>query len=393
MSRDISYPEELLHWAWKTSRLETECLETISGEAVTVYDPGKLNPADGPDFLNARIQIGNLEWFGDVEIHWHTKDWNLHSHHTDANYNRVILHVVWSHDHTVICRQDRTAIPTLQMKPFLSGSLQAFLERYQEPDTLPCAAHLSYISQDAFEQQLDIAKHQYFEQKVNDLLEFWDAFLPPSLAWKKLLVTGLFDTLGISHNRRPMRELCHELYPLLKDTASKKDFMSLAMLKSGLDSELPSERNRWNHKGSRPANQPRARIQQAAAYLWHIHRFAFKDVLLQKPMPLWQKLNDALSGAELPGAQTTDRICATVWLPSFFILGNIFGSGSLKTRSYDLWKNFETAIPNRLLEPFRSSGIPASAYQKSLGTVYQLRSYCKPRHCDKCKVFKSVISS
>lgn len=393
MSRDSSYPEELLHWIWKTSRLETEELETVSGEAVTVYDPGISNPADGPDFLNARVQIGSLEWFGDVEIHWRTNDWNLHNHHTDANYNRVILHLVWSHDTSNVNRQDQTFIPTLEMKPFLSGSLQAFLERYQKPDSLPCASHLSFISQAAFEQQLNKAKHQYFEQKVNDLLTFWAPSLPPSLAWKKMLAVGLFDALGIPHNRRPLRKLGYQLFPLAKDISSQDELISQGLQLSGVQSERPDERNRWNHKGCRPNNQPKIRIQQAAAYLWEIHRFPFKEFLVKDPMVLWNRLHQYLAGANRPGRQTRDIIYATIWLPSFFILGNLFASAELKSRSYDLWKNRETHLPKSLLEPFRSSGIPAESYQKSLGAVYQLRSYCEPRRCDKCKVFKSVISS
>lgn len=393
MSRDSSYPEALLHWVWKTSRLETECLETISGETVTVYEPGNLNPADGPDFLNARIRIGSLEWFGDVEIHWHTNDWNHHNHHTDANYNRVILHVVWNHDNKCITRQDNTAIPTLQMKPYLSGSLQSFLERYREPRHLPCASHLSYISQAAFEQQLDKAKHQYFEQKVNDLLEFWDASLPPSLAWKQMLSIGLSDALGISHNRSSLRELSRQLIPQVKNFTSKEEFIYRAVQLSGIDSEEPAECTRWNHKGCRPSNQPKVRIKQAAAYMWEIHQFPFKDFLAKDPMPLWNRLHRQLSGADLPGRQTRDITCAIVWLPSFFILGNLFASNELKSRAYDLWKDRETQVPKSLLEPFHSTAIPAETYRKSLGTIYQLRSYCKPRHCDKCKVFKSVISS
>lgn len=393
MSRDYSYPEELLHWVWKTSRLESEHLETISGEQVTVFDTGISNPADGPDFLNARVQIGSLQWFGDVEIHWRTGDWNHHNHHTDTNYNRVILHLVWSHDDSEVTRQDRTSIPTLEIKPFLSESLQAFLERYRQPDLLPCSSHISYISQAAFENQLNKAKHQYFEQKVNDLLKFWDASLPPSMAWRQMLAVGLFDAFGIPHNRRPLRELAHHLFPQLNNSTRKEDFVSLAIKSSGLRSEGSAEQNRWNHKGCRPSNQPKVRIGQAAAYLWEIHKFPFKDFLVKDPMPLWNRLHRKLTNTELPGRQTRDIMCATVWLPSFFILGNLFASTELKSRSYEHWKNRDTRLPKSLLEPFRSSGFPAASYQKSLGAIYQLRSYCQPRHCDKCKVFKSVISS
>ncbi|MGK7368755.1 MAG: DUF2851 family protein [Candidatus Halalkalibacterium sp. M3_1C_030] len=393
MSRDLSYPEELLHWIWKTSRLDSECLKTVSGEPVTVYEPGKPNIADGPDFLNARIQIGDLEWFGDVEIHWQTNDWNLHRHQHDTNYNRVVLHAVWNHDESTALRQDQTVIPTIQIRNYLSGNLQSFLEQYRKPEHLPCSAHLTYISHKAFEKQLELAKRQYFEQKVDKLLKLWDPSLPPSRAWQKMLATGLFDSLGISHNRRPLRKLCIDLYPLLENAASKNDLISLALFKSGIDSEIQAEQNDWNHKGSRPANHPKVRIKQAASYLWEINCIPFKKMLKGDPELLWEGFNLNKSDAGTPGKQTKKILFSTVWLPSFFILGNIFGSRFLKNRSYELWEKHESVIPKNLLEPFLSLDVPASVYEKTLGSVYQLSAYCKPRHCNKCKVFKSVISS
>lgn len=394
MSRTPSYPEELLHWIWETSRLESNCLATVAGKPVTIYDIGKLNKADGPDFLNAHIQIGDLEWFGDVEIHWSNQDWNHHGHHTDANYNRVILHVVWNYNSSSnILRQDQTSIATLALKDYLSESLQAFLEQYLKPEQLPCSGHVSFISEEAFEQQIQKAKRQYFEQKVNDLLKFWDPSLPPSLAWQKMLAVGLSDGLGISHNREPLRQLCLQLYPHIDKINSKVELLAFALSKSGLRADSVSDCLTWKHKGSRPANHPEIRIRQAASYLWLIHHLPFKAWLKEDPKKLWQQLNNQMIEPKGPGKQRRDILYATVWLPSLFILGNTFASNNLQTEAYALWENNRPKIPSSLLTPFHLLNIPASLYSHSLGAVYQLRSYCLPGHCKRCKVFKSAISS
>src|SRR5699024_2761178 len=151
------------------------------------------------DFLNAKIKIGSIKWFGDVEIHWNEQDWKLHRHHKNTGFNRVILHVVYSDSSSKkrgpVLRQDKTRIHTLHLKPFLTEPLQSFLKRFTQPGALPCAGHFSSISQNAFLRQLEKAQEQYFEQKVDDLLQWYDSALPPSRAWTTMLSLALFDGL------------------------------------------------------------------------------------------------------------------------------------------------------------------------------------------------------
>ena len=394
MSRPPTYPEELLHWVWKTTRLESDCLKTVTGEPVSIFNVGKLNKADGPDFLNAHIQIGKLEWFGDVEIHWSEKDWNHHGHHADPSYNRVVLHVVWYHNPGgLIQRQDQTSIPTLVIKNSLPSGLKVFLEQYLKPERLPCSGHIPFISEQAFEQQIKKAKRQYFEQKVDDLLKFWDSSLPPSRAWQKMLAMGLSDGLGISHNREALHRLCLELYSCINKINSKAELIALAISKSGIKAGRDSNCFTWMHKGSRPSNHPEVRIRQAASYLWFINQFPFKAWLKEEPIKLWEQLNEQMLDPPGPGKQRKDILYGTVWLPSLFILGNTFASNSLQTNAYTLWENHRPKIPSSLLKPFQCLDIPASLYSHSLGAVHQLRSYCLPGHCERCKVFKSAISS
>lgn len=90
--------EKLLQYIWKfrlfnATDLFTTCLKRI----VPIYQ-GIHNTNQGPDFLNARIKIGDSTWAGNIELHVKSSDWVLHRHSEDENYSNVILHVVWVDD-------------------------------------------------------------------------------------------------------------------------------------------------------------------------------------------------------------------------------------------------------------------------------------------------------
>ena len=89
--------EEFLYYLWE-NRLTDKDLKTTEGEAVEVVATGYRNTDSGPDFLEAKIQIGDKLWAGHVEIHVKTSDWNRHGHQSDKAYKNVILHVVYEND-------------------------------------------------------------------------------------------------------------------------------------------------------------------------------------------------------------------------------------------------------------------------------------------------------
>lgn len=399
MSRRPAYHEELLHWVWSTARVDLERLQTADEDPVTVFNPGTPNHADGPDFLNAHLQIDNLNWHGDVEIHWQSSDWFRHGHHHDSNYNRVILHIVWNRPEArqrEPLRSDGSSITTLCLKEFVTKPLRSFIDRYQKPGKLPCSGHFSYISESAFIKQLEKAEEQYFERKVDDLLAFWDPSLPPSQAWLKMLAVGLCDGLGISHNRLPMQKLCRELYPRLERSSNKTDFLasSLTLLNAQLeDKENIPGNYRWSHKGSRPANQPETRVPQAASCLWYLYKLPFQTYLSENPLTIWRELHAQVDVTPGLGRQRRSILLGTVWLPAFFILADAFAINNLKQMVLKIWREQKIGIPKSLLKPFEKLNLSSPAYRHSLGTVHQLRAYCRPRHCKHCEVFKSAISS
>lgn len=391
-----SYHERLLHWIWKTRHFNGDGLATTCGKEVQIHHTGSPNKSDGPDFTAAQITIGNLQWHGDVEIHWKLSDWRAHNHGQDPRYNNVILHVVFDETERSIRRADQTRVPTLWLGQYLSKPLESFLEEYLNHPQLPCARHLSFISEEAFLKQLDKAHKEYFEQKVDDLLAFYDADLPPSRAWLKLLEVAFFDGLGIPHNREPMRELAHLLFDQLNTSASADELRQTALEIAGLN--RPNERAssphfQWNHRGCRPANHPEHRIQQGALGLWHIGQLPFEQWMRKDPEALWNEIVQPIDTKPSLGKERASILFGTVFLPALYTLGNLFYSEQLKNRSWDYWRAHRVSLPKSLLKVLHKTDLDPACYNKKLGTIHLLRRYCKAGQCQKCFVFKNAISS
>lgn len=378
------YHEELLHWIWGNGGL-MGVLRSVAGKKITVYHPGIPNPTDGPDFTGAQIGIGGLTWYGDVEIHWKASDWYKHGHHTDPNYKSVVLHVVFEDENG---KRGGPDLPVLCMKPYLSKPLHTFFEGFSCDKGLPCSQKLSIISPGALEAQIAKAHILYFERKADDLLRFYDPELSPSKAWRNLLTIALFDGLGIANNREPMRQLARVL--LINDVSK---IHSLAELTKLALREAKNDNCQWKKKGSRPVNHPEPRIKQGCELLWHIAHTPFK---MWFNTNIQRTFNSCIESVETKpglGKQRAGILFGTVWLPASYILGDLFGSQKLSSAAKQTWVEYRTSLPASVRRPFKQAGIPEMVYRQKLGTVYQLRSFCKARQCHRCEVFKSAIGA
>lgn len=388
-----AYHEELLHWIWGSRNFDYQNLKSASGEQVTIRKTGKVNKSDGPDFLCAEIIIGNLCWHGDVEIHWSLSDWKAHGHHFDPNYDQVILHVIFEENDQNISRSDHSTIPTLSLSPYLDKPLHAFIEQYLRQPTLPCSGQFSFISEKAFNQQLQKAHKEYFEQKINDLLEFYDPSLVLSAAWLKMFTIALFDGLGISHNRLPMRRLAIELFPKANQLSSASELQNEAIQISEINEGSKPLSFNWKHKGVRPGNHPLPRIKQAAEILWHIKALPFDHWQQKSPEVLWDHIVSSITTTPSLGRQRANILFGTVFLPALYSLGNLLFCEQLRNNCWRMWKDHRVSLPDSLLQELEQTGLSPSIYARKLGTIHQLRAYCQPKNCQDCKVFKSAISS
>ena len=93
MDKNLKFYESQLCEIWKNQEFDLP-IKTIDGQDIEVLDLGCENDdTGGPDFINARVSIGNLTYVGDIEIDVEYNNWKLHGHNIDAKYNKLILHV------------------------------------------------------------------------------------------------------------------------------------------------------------------------------------------------------------------------------------------------------------------------------------------------------------
>jgi hypothetical protein len=138
--------EDFIHYTWQFQQFDKSNLKTTDGQLLNIIKPGYRNSNSGPDFENARVSIGQIEWAGKVEIHIKSSDWIKHQHQFDTAYENVILHVVWEHDEEVL-RSDKTTIPTLEVKDLVYKDTLLKYENLLKNNTdIPCQHHLVEVS-------------------------------------------------------------------------------------------------------------------------------------------------------------------------------------------------------------------------------------------------------
>lgn len=384
---EFRHSEAFLQWIWENLLFDFTGLSTLSDKAIHVIHPGRLNSSDGPDFKQASIEIDGIKWYGDVEIHTKSSHWKSHGHHTDVNYNSVILHVVADDNARAVSTENGSTPFTLNILPRLSNKLHQFLQSFETPAGLPCSSGFQFISEDAFYRQLDKAHSEYFEKKSDDLLRFYDPEILPSEAWKKALILSLWDGLGISHNRRPMRQTATELLKTWNGNNIEEGIQQ-ALDIAGLGTQ-PSTIH-WNYKSVRPANHPKKRIGEAVALSHAILNEPFQNILSPEALKIW---NRWMSTASLKNSSRMEILFGTVYLPALYVLGNLFAHQRLSEAALSTWKNLKTPIPASLLNKFKTFELNDTSYRKKLGAVHQLKSYCNPGKCSECFVLKKAIQS
>ena len=137
--------ERLLQFIWQFQYFSKQHLETSTGETLHILYPGQYNTNQGPDFIAARIRVGDTVWAGNIEVHVCASDWYAHHHTNDANYARIILHVVWHNDAKVVDASGQE-LPTLELQPLVPViMLQHYTALMQAKQGVPCASFLPVL--------------------------------------------------------------------------------------------------------------------------------------------------------------------------------------------------------------------------------------------------------
>jgi hypothetical protein len=253
----FSLSERVLQKIWLRGEFDANGLRTVSGKHLRVIDPGRWNLLDGPDFLEAQLELDGQALVGDVEVHFHASDWNLHGHTGNPNFARVCLHVVLYPDADTSPRV-LTATGAQPELLCLLPLLERDLEDYAIDDAL-----LELEQVEDAEWMLQFVQHPLDERRdilLKGAAARWArkvAFARKRLAgasWAQACHQYCLEVLGYARNRAPMSRIALS-YAI-------DDFASGRLTAEALMAE---ETQQWRLSGLRPANHPRLRLNQYAA--------------------------------------------------------------------------------------------------------------------------------
>ncbi len=192
--------EDLLHFIWKYKKLPLSNLRTTNNESVVISEVGLHNHLAGPDFFNAKVTINEQLWAGNVEIHRNSSDWYAHQHEQDANYNNVILHVVWQDDVSVF-RKDRTEIPTLELKNYVSEALLNSYQRLLNANNsqfINCESEINQVNNFILHNWIE---RLYFERLENKSNEIEVLLTASKNDWEAVFFKTLLKNFGLKINK------------------------------------------------------------------------------------------------------------------------------------------------------------------------------------------------
>lgn len=387
-SKGFRYPEseDVFQWIWEQVLFDTSDLKTIDGKPLIILNKGVRNSSDGPDFLQATIQIGNLVWSGAIEIHLSAVSWKQHAHHLDSNFNQVILHVVLDDNPQQVYCHDGSSPFTLNLLPYLPIEFKQLVKNIYS-SALPCAGQIPFISKEAFNQQIEKAHLEYLEKKSDDVLSFYNPSLEPSIAWKQALILALFDGFGVVNNRNQMVEVGR--FVLESHAYEKELLIKKAIDFAGFGNQASSLK--WNHKGVFPASHPRLRIPQAVKLTRQILESSLSELLTNPSREIWKQW---IQRAELNEGYKSRVLYSTVFIPALHVLGTLFASQKVLNFVLREWNSIHTSLPKSTQHFFREILEPHEDPRFiKLGLIHQQRAYCSSLNCHRCIVLKKAISS
>ncbi len=311
--------EAFLHYIWQFQYFDKKELTTTVGEELSIFKTGFYNTDAGPDFSQAKIKIGTLEWNGHVEIHVHASDWVQHRHQADRAYDTVVLHVVWKNDKPVL-RSDGTQVPTVELKNRIAESLLlSYKKLFQHPAPIPCAESFPKISTITKLAALDRALAQRLETKSNLILNL---LKKNNNDWEQTCYQLLSKNFGFKVNADAF--LClseavpyklilkhtdkvHQVEALLVGTAGllqkeEEEYTTLLqkeykLLSAKYDlTKKQLHKAQWRFLRLRPANFPTIRIAQFAALLVR-QKNIFSTLLAAESIQELKQLFDVVQSA------------------------------------------------------------------------------------------------
>lgn len=420
--------EDFLHYLWRMRLFNLEDLATTTDVPIQIINFGELNTNAGPDFLNAKIKIGDTVWIGNVEMHVKAGEWLKHKHQDDDAYNNVILHVVYDNDET-IRRKTGEPIDALELRKRIPPKLIGQYIRLMSNEAwIPCQYHFQKIS--------DITKSLWIDRLMIERLEGRVETLKNELSvneynWEVTFYHRLARNFGAKINTEPF-EILAKTTPLLTLAKHKSSLFQLEALIFGqagflqeeFVEEYPNALKKeydflqkkynlsplmpaiWKFMRLRPANFPTVRLAQFAALI-HQSTHLFSKVLEAESIESIRKLFEDIKVSDYwlthykfdkeskkrtkkLGKSTIGLFIINTIVPFLFYYGREKGLEVYEKRAF---KFLEELPPesNHIINKWQDLKYkPVSAYQTQ--ALLELKSnYCDQKRCLDCAIGNKIL--
>jgi hypothetical protein len=421
--------EELLHYVWRTQRFDHTKLKTTDGRTLSIQQYGRLNADAGPDFLEARLTIGETVWVGQVEMHLRASDWIKHGHTGDKRYDNVILHVVYDHDCEINDPSGRP-LPVLLLNDRIPPSTLRQYERLQATDKwIPCAGLTDTIPQDKWRLWLDSVIAERLSLKARAVHELTTHYRGD---WASTTYHMLCRALGLKVNVDAMDALAYAmpLSILQKNADDRHHIEALLLGQAGILQAVEVhddystallttythlshkyqlaaiESSRWRYSKMRPTGFPDIRIVQLAAILKESTQLfqyirengvtAIKDLLSVAPDTYWDNhyrlgvASDRNQPKRL-GIGTIHNILINAFAPVLMAYGESIDDYTACEQAIDLLYELP-AENNKVLRNWEHLGVKASHGAHSQALLHLKKHYCDQQRCLSCSVGASIVS-
>lgn len=417
--------EKLLQFIWQFQYLNTKELLTIQGDLVTIIHRGDFNTNQGPDFLNAKIRIGETILIGNIELHLFSKDWYLHKHQHDDNYKNVILHLVWEHN---IAAKKIENYPIVELKQYVSKMMLGSYETLmQQCKFIPCEAQINVVSPLQFNNWKERLLIERLEEKTTQIFQSLDH---NQQDWEETFWQKLAKNFGIKVNAEAFEDMAlHTPHLILaKNKLSQVKLESLLFGQAGmltgtytdeyaimLQKEYQFLKRKYNLESAniqpqylrmRPFGFPTIRLSQLAALIFQSSKLfskiiecaTYKEVMqffTVQANDYWNyhyKLNDEQTAYKEKhlGDDMIHNIIINTVVPIVFAYGIFKNEASYKQKAILFLESIPTE-ENNIVKGFKALLVKSKTAHDSQALIQLKNNYCSKKRCLECAVGNQIL--
>jgi hypothetical protein len=414
--------EDFLHFTWKYRMFDSKLLTTTVGDTLEIIKPGEHNTNGGPDFINARIKIGNTIWAGNVEIHLNASDWKKHNHHQNKAYDNIILHVVFNNDYTAI-RKSKEPIPILELNELINHNIfRKYKNIINSKQWIPCQGLIKKVDPLIISSWMDRLLVERLERK-SEIIEKTLSLNKNN--WEDTFYIHLAHNFGFKLNSEPF-EMLAKTTPLKYLSKHKNSLFQLEAIlfgQSGLlgnnirekyaesliqeyiilkqkFSLVPVNGHLWKFLRLQPSGFPTIRIAQYASLI-HKSFHLFSNILEVRRLNEAEKLFEVecseywqthyVFGKESPcrskklGKAAIDNILINTVVPFLFIYGVKKNEDKYKDRAIRFMEQVE-GEKNSIITKWKFLEMPVKKASDTQALIELKNNYCISLKCLNCAI-------